>query len=205
MAKRITGVSARLLDCARAEFLEKGFQGASIREIAKKADTSPRAVYTRFPNKEGLFDAIVGPPAGELIELYRSFGAAFWAAYQAAPDTPPSASDPGAIYTEMMDFIYDRRNEFSLMIKCLDGTRYTGLIDALTDINCEHLDAFLAPQKERIENYEVMRKILRMLTCSFYAAMFEPLIFGMSREDARVYIEKLCSFFTCGIRGLGLS
>ena len=48
MPKRISGVSARLLECAKSEFLEKGFQDASIREIAKKADTSSRAVYTRF-------------------------------------------------------------------------------------------------------------------------------------------------------------
>lgn len=34
--KRITGVSERLLECARDEFLDKGFQSASIRDIAKK-------------------------------------------------------------------------------------------------------------------------------------------------------------------------
>ena len=47
--KRIAGVAERLLECARSEFLDKGFQAASIREIAKKAETSARAVYTRFP------------------------------------------------------------------------------------------------------------------------------------------------------------
>lgn len=55
MPARISGVSARLLECAKEEFLLKGFQNASIRTIAKKADTSARAVYTRFPDKEGLF------------------------------------------------------------------------------------------------------------------------------------------------------
>ena len=78
MPKRISGVSARLLECAKSEFLEKGFQDASIREIAKKADTSSRAVYTRFPNKEGLFDAIVGPATEKLIALYRDYGDTYW-------------------------------------------------------------------------------------------------------------------------------
>lgn len=82
MPKRISGVSARLLECAKSEFLEKGFQDASIREIAKKADTSSRAVYTRFPNKEGLFDAIVGPATEKLIALYRDYGDTYWAEYQ---------------------------------------------------------------------------------------------------------------------------
>ena len=84
MPKRISGVSARLLECAKSEFLEKGFQDASIREIAKKADTSSRAVYTRFPNKEGLFDAIVGPATEKLIALYRDYGDTYWAEYQVA-------------------------------------------------------------------------------------------------------------------------
>jgi len=76
--KRITGVSERLLECARDEFLDKGFQSASIRDIAKKANTSARAVYTRFPNKEGLFDAIVLPISDGLVELYQNYADQFW-------------------------------------------------------------------------------------------------------------------------------
>ena len=40
MARRIEGVSDELLRCARDEFLEMGFQEASLRVIAAKAGTS---------------------------------------------------------------------------------------------------------------------------------------------------------------------
>lgn len=51
----------RLLECARAEFLEKGYQGASLRSICKKAGVTTGALYFFFKDKEDLFDAIVEP------------------------------------------------------------------------------------------------------------------------------------------------
>ena len=40
MAKQIEGVSERILNCAKAEFLDKGYTDASLRVIAAAADTS---------------------------------------------------------------------------------------------------------------------------------------------------------------------
>lgn len=37
MAKQIEGVYDKLIECAKAEFLEKGFKDASLRTIAKNA------------------------------------------------------------------------------------------------------------------------------------------------------------------------
>ena len=61
MAKQIEGVYDKLIECAKAEFLEKGFKDASLRTIAKNAGTSTNSIYVRFGDKAGLFDAIVKP------------------------------------------------------------------------------------------------------------------------------------------------
>ena len=61
MAKQIAGVYEILYECATREFLEKGYSDASLREIAKAADTSTGSIYTRFKDKAGLFCAIVEP------------------------------------------------------------------------------------------------------------------------------------------------
>ena len=60
----------RLMSCAVAEFMEKGFAGASLRSIAAAADMTTGAIYGYFSGKEALFDAVVAPAADELYARY---------------------------------------------------------------------------------------------------------------------------------------
>ena len=58
--KELAGaVEERILDAARKVFLERGFAGASIEEIAKAARSGKPTIYARFPGKEALFTAVV--------------------------------------------------------------------------------------------------------------------------------------------------
>jgi AcrR family transcriptional regulator len=52
-------VDDRILDAARKVFLERGFEGASIEEIAEVARSGKPTIYARFPGKEALFTAAV--------------------------------------------------------------------------------------------------------------------------------------------------
>lgn len=49
----------QLIDVARALFAERGFEGASIEEIASRAKVSKPVVYEHFGGKEGLYAVIV--------------------------------------------------------------------------------------------------------------------------------------------------
>lgn len=48
MAKQKAGVYDKVLECAKEEFLSRGFLDASLRSIAQAADTSTGSIYTRF-------------------------------------------------------------------------------------------------------------------------------------------------------------
>jgi len=58
-----SGRSARqrqaIIDAAREVFLNHGYAGASMDEVAAVASTSKRTVYGRFRDKEGLFTAVI--------------------------------------------------------------------------------------------------------------------------------------------------
>jgi AcrR family transcriptional regulator len=52
-------VEERILAAARKVFLDRGFEGASIEEIADTARSGKPTIYARFPNKQALFVAAV--------------------------------------------------------------------------------------------------------------------------------------------------
>jgi AcrR family transcriptional regulator len=52
-------VEKRILEAARKVFLDRGFEGASIEEIAEAARSGKPTIYARFPGKEALFTAVV--------------------------------------------------------------------------------------------------------------------------------------------------
>ncbi len=57
--ERAGEVDARILDAARKVFLERGFEGASIDEIAEVARSGKPTIYARFRDKRALFTGVV--------------------------------------------------------------------------------------------------------------------------------------------------
>jgi AcrR family transcriptional regulator len=50
---------AQVLEGARKVFMEHGYEGASVDEIARAAGTSKATLYSYFPDKRQLFEAVV--------------------------------------------------------------------------------------------------------------------------------------------------
>ena len=67
---RMTGSQRReqLVDVGRKLFAEKGFEGASVEEIASRAQVSKPVVYEHFGGKEGLYAVVVDREISILLE-----------------------------------------------------------------------------------------------------------------------------------------
>jgi AcrR family transcriptional regulator len=65
-------VEERILDAAKKVFLERGFEGASIDEIADVARAGKPTIYARFPGKEALFAAVMARKVREHISFFES-------------------------------------------------------------------------------------------------------------------------------------
>lgn len=59
---------AQLIQVGRSVFAEKGFEAASIEEIAGRAKVSKPIVYEHFNSKEGLYAVVVDREVRELVE-----------------------------------------------------------------------------------------------------------------------------------------
>ena len=58
----------RILDSATEVFLEAGFSRSTVTAIAKKAGCSLETLYTAYPNKEAMFEALISREASGVFE-----------------------------------------------------------------------------------------------------------------------------------------
>jgi len=60
-----------VLDAAESVFVARGFAGASVEEIAARAEVSLATLYKTFPSKEALFGEVVGRRMVAFVEVAR--------------------------------------------------------------------------------------------------------------------------------------
>lgn len=191
MAKQIEGVYESVLACAKKEFLEKGYKDASLRVIAQAAGTSTGSIYTRFKDKAGLFNAIVGPAADQLKDMFVEIQENFHSL-----DDSTQEAEMGE-YTsrhqmEMLEYIYDHFDEFRLLLDCSDGTRFSGFVDELVDIEVEYTYKYMEVINcESVKSGVVTEDFIHIIVTAYFNGMFEVVRHNMSRDDARKYIRLL--------------
>jgi AcrR family transcriptional regulator len=72
--EEVAARAERLLDVATEVFLEQGFKGASMSEIARRAGASKQTLYARYPSKAALFAALVERKAEHLFKAIGPLG-----------------------------------------------------------------------------------------------------------------------------------
>ena len=69
MATRNQLLDQPILESAKQEFLSKGFEKASLKEICNNAGVTTGAIYKRYKDKEELFAAVVSDTIQDLKKL----------------------------------------------------------------------------------------------------------------------------------------
>lgn len=71
MQTRKEDIRQHIIDAASVEFLNRGYEDASMRTIAKKANTTVGNIYHYFPSKEAILDEILVPAIDDLNKLIK--------------------------------------------------------------------------------------------------------------------------------------
>jgi AcrR family transcriptional regulator len=93
-----------ILNAARELFVELGYEGVSMREVAQRIDYSPTAIYLHFADKESLFHELCGRDFGALAGRFRELAA--------TPDPGERLAACGRAYVE---FAVTHPNHYRLM------------------------------------------------------------------------------------------
>lgn len=117
--KKIT--EENLIRCGREEFLEKGYAGANLRDICKRAGVTTGAFYFSFENKEALLGAILDP----LIAEYQKMMYEITKREQEHPETAEQNE------REIMEYICAHRQECELVLEKCSGSKYESFRDVV--------------------------------------------------------------------------
>lgn len=199
-------LAEKLLEAGKQEFLERGFQGASMRSIAAAAGVTTGALYRYYTDKAALLDALVKEPADRLETAY-------WEQQRAFAEKPlqsqleglPEVSDGSAAW--MMQYIYDNFDAFKLIVCCATGTKYEHYLDTLIDIESESGRRLIdRMQEEGFPVPDMDDSLIHILSSALFNGMFETIRHDMPREKAFAHMESLREFYSAGwFKILGIS
>lgn len=132
-----------ILDAARSAFFELGLDGASLREIAKRAGYTPGAIYSYFANLEEIYGALLGESLQRLNQVIEA---------AEASGKPSSAVALLLTKAEAFYVFYrDNPKELDLGFYLFDGMRPRGLTPELNQELNDQLMAALKPVQVQLE------------------------------------------------------
>lgn len=183
---------------AKAEFLEKGFKTASLRNIVKTAGMTTGAFYGYYKSKEELFEALVGEHYRYIMDRFRAVQQEF---AQLPPQEQPEnlSNISGVSMFDMLRYAYDHLEEFKLLLCCAEGTRFEGMIDEMVEIETKGTHDYLAVLKKLGRPApHIDARLEHILITGMFNAFFELIIHEMPLSDAETYLQEMRAFYTAG-------
>ncbi|MCR5420448.1 MAG: TetR/AcrR family transcriptional regulator [Lachnospiraceae bacterium] len=181
----------------KEEFLEKGFEDASIRSIGARAGMTSAGLYRHYADKEAMFNAMVEP----LIESIKE-----WTTkhinkkYDLLDDVSPDDEIFGENFVDMIkEVLLPRRDEFVLLMSRSAGTKYENFIhDYVEDNQKEFVEAIRYLKEKGYHTAELSEEELHMLLSAYLTACFEPLIHDYDDSMVIKYLNTVQEFFMPG-------
>ena len=188
----------RILKEAKIEFMEKGYQKASLREIVKKAGLTTGAFYGYYKNKEQLFDALVGEVYQEVLDRYQKTLNTF---FNFSPEEQyENMVDITYKYMlELKNYMYDHFDAFKMILCCSEGTKYKELVHHMAELDVQATHDFAKTIELVSGGTKGVNPVLEhILTSGMFTGFFELVVHDVPEEDADEYIKQLLDFYSAG-------
>jgi len=174
-------IKQRIIDVAREEFLEIGFEKASIRTITAKAKTSKSNLYNYFKDKDDLFYCVVEQTIVKIRkgmelaeELYISKGVHLY-----------TREEQKLVVSTVSEFVRGNLIDVKLLLFRAQGSALEGfkseVIEAFTDIMCKWV-------KTMVLGKSISRNFIRSIS-NFYLSIIEQNIIHGQADDNKEFID----------------
>ncbi len=195
MAVKNEELNPKILESAKKEFLEKGFLGASLKNICDEAGVTTGAIYTRYKGKEDLFYDVVRPAINLFEDVIKK---AFETNEKRAEEN--RLSDSWVEATEKTIYwiraTYEIKDVVKILISKAEGTNYSDYINDFIEENSSASYAVMKDLEDKgMIELNLTYKEYHILLSSYVNSMFDMFINDFTLDEMLEFIPKIDKFF----------
>ncbi|MCR5702158.1 MAG: TetR/AcrR family transcriptional regulator [Lachnospiraceae bacterium] len=188
-----------ILQVARDEFMEKGFQEASMRKIAGQVGITATALYRHYASKEDIFDAVVEPAVNGWESMCKTEEKRqISTAYEHSIDAMWQDTEQAKL---IVDMIYKEYDAHKILFCKSKGTKYEKYLhEIVTKVETATLGFMKEIEQNGVHVNHVDEKEMHLILSAQYSAMLEMVDHDFSYDEALHYADTLATFFKEGWR-----
>ena len=189
----------RVIEAAKKEFLEFGYQDASMRRIAAVAGLTASGLYKHFSGKEEMFENLVKPTVTAFKEMYERTKER---EFREIDEQMTGRFWEGKNETvEAMAFIYDHLDEFKLIVTKSQGTKYEMFVHELAVMEETTTLKYMETLREKdMPVKQINRQEFHLIVTNNINAILLAITHDLGREEALEYAKTLDDFYVAGWR-----
>lgn len=202
MPKDKTKSHEKIVEVAMKEFLEKGYEKASMKDVAIKVGMTSAGLYRHFESKEDMFKKLV-QPAIDSIEKWSEEHVSSSYQEMRSKETEDMWSLEGDNNDTRMilDVMYRNPNLFRLLLFKSQGTPYENYLHDFIESTTDRMMQFLKDSKKQgYKPQKISRNEMHMLVSAYTSALVQPIEHGYTKKEAEKYFKTVIEFFTPGWR-----
>ena len=197
MALKDHSIDNRIIAAARKEFYEYGFTQASLRKIASRAEVTTGALYTRYKNKDELFEYLVS----EVLIVMGTYGKEAMEHYYKAQETKNISDFLEAVSFESemyLNILFDYYEQSVLLFCRSDGSLVGKKLNQIIEDKVESTVIYVA---DYLTN-EVDPNAVRLLMNAGFSTYRSLLETVKVKKEAKKAMKEVGDFFNAGWKAL---
>ena len=178
--------------------LERIHQAAKTEFLVKSVGMTTGAFYGYYKSKEELFEALVGEHYAYLLNCFQKAQKEFAdLPHEQQPEVMGDIS--GVCMFDMLHYAYEHLEECKLILCCSEGTKFSGLIDEMVEIEAAATHAYQEVLQELGRpSPQIDPALEHILITGMFHTFFELVIHEMPLGDAENYVKEMRAFYTAG-------
>ena len=188
------GVTEAILKAAQEEFLEYGFLEASLRRISAACNVSTHTIYTRFGDKAGLFEALVGEVAEAFFNSIKKMTENAEENGENSVGQQMDFANDGTIW--VLEYIYQYFDVFKLILCKSSGTKYENYLVRLSKMEAasyKKIIPLLLGENSGIDDF-----FIDQVCATGYEYLASAVKNDLTFEEAKKFMEKIMKFQQAG-------